>query len=983
MYLNVHSQYSLRYGTMSIDKVLTEAMSKGITQLALTDINNSSGIMQFIRACWEKNIKPIGGIEFRREHKLLFIGIARSKEGMKELNDFLTWHNLNQTDLPDRPPEFRYASVIYPLQQITDLKENEYLGIRCEELHRLYGSEFSKLRHRLVVLQPVVVANKVDYRLHEYLRGIDLNTVLSKVTPEDKCQTTDIFKSIDELEKEFVEYPYILENTKNLMESCFMDYAKGTVKLNKQTFTKSKAEDRELLEKLAFDGMIYRYGKDNDIALKNIATELKVIQEMNFCAYFLITWDIISYSKSKGYYHVGRGSGANSTVAYCLGITDVDPIQLDLYFERFLNHQRSSSPDFDIDYSWDERTDVQNYIFKRYGKEHTALLGTMSTFKDRSIIREIGKVLGLPKSEIDSFTDKTKERANRDNPTFQKINSIQKFMNDMPNQRSIHAGGVLISEEPITYYTALDLPPKGMPTVQWDMYEAENIGYEKYDILSQRGIGHIKEAAKLVLKNQNVSIDVHDVKAFMQDPNINARLRSGNTVGCFYIESPAMRQLLTKLGCSNYTTLVAASSIIRPGVAQSGMMKTYIQNYHKPAEVSYLHPVMKDQLKETYGVMVYQEDVIKICIHYGGMDGSDADILRRGMSGKYRSREEFDKLVAKFFESAKSLGRDEETTREIWRQVSSFAGYSFSKAHSATFAVESYQSLYLKTYFPKEFMVAVLNNYGGFYSRWLYVSELKNTGATVHLPCVNHSVLSVSINNNDAYLGLIGIQGLEDRFIERIQDERNNCGLYLDLENFVKRTGITLEQSIILIRLGALRFTGRSKKQLLWDIHGLLGSKTKLKNEEELFYTQAKSYQLPKMTSTKLEDAYHELELLGFPLSLSMFDLLQTSYRGDLYVEDLINVVGKIVKMVGQYVCEKTVHTKNNKKMWFGTFIDANGNYFDTTHFPNSTPTYPFRGTGCYLILGKVVEDFGFPSIEVIKFAKLPIVGNPVMDTSL
>jgi DNA-directed DNA polymerase III PolC len=983
MFLNVHSHYSLRYGTMSVDKLLAEAMSKGITQLALTDINNSSGIMQFIRACWKKNIKPIGGIEFRRNNKLLFIGIARSKEGMKELNDFLTWHNLNQTDLPDRPPGFKYASVIYPLQQITDLKDNEYLGIRFEELHRLYGREFEKLKHKLVVLQPVVVADKIEYRLHEYLRGIDLNTVLSKVGPADKCKQTDIFRSDDELKSKFAEHPYILENTKQLMESCFMDYTKGTVKLNKQIFTTSKAEDKVLLEKLAFEGMIYRYGRDNDVALKNIRTELKVIGEMNFCAYFLITWDIIRYSKRKGYYHVGRGSGANSTVAYCLGITDVDPIELDLYFERFLNHQRSSSPDFDIDYSWDERTDVQNYIFERYGKDYTALLGTMTTFKDRSIIREIGKVLGLPKSEIDGFTDRTKERVNRDNPTFKKINAIQNFMSDMPNQRSIHAGGVLISEEPITYYTALDLPPKGMPTVQWDMYEAEIIGYEKYDILSQRGIGHIKEAAKLVRQNQNVSVDVHDVKTFMKDPKINARLHSGNTIGCFYIESPAMRQLLTKLGCSNYTTLVAASSIIRPGVAQSGMMKTYIQNYHKPTEVRYLHPVMKEQLKETYGVMVYQEDVIKICIHYGGMDGSDADILRRGMSGKYRSREEFDKLVEKFFESARSLGRDEETTKEIWRQVSSFAGYSFSKAHSATFAVESYQSLYLKTYFPKEFMVAVLNNYGGFYSRWLYVNELKNTGATVHLPCVNHSVLSVSIEGNDAYLGLIGIQGLEDKLMDRIQQERTNYGLYLDLENFVKRTGITLDQSIILIRLGAIRFTGRSKKQLLWDIHALLGSKTKLQNEKELFCTKAKTYQLPEMTTTKLEDAYHELELLGFPLTLSMFDLLQTSYRGDLCANNLIKSIGKTVKMVGQYVCEKTVHTKNNKKMWFGTFIDVNGDYFDTTHFPNSTPSYPFRGTGCYLILGKVVEDFGFPSIEVIKFAKLPIVGNPVMDVSL
>lgn len=645
----------------------------------------------------------------------------------------------------------------------------------------------------------------------------------------------------------------------------------------------------------------------------------------------------------------------------------------------FLNPQRTSPPDFDIDYSWDEREDVQDYIFKRYGREHTALLGTMSTFRDRSVIREIGKVMGLPKAEIDTFTDPVLERANQGNPTFKKIMAVHELMQDMPNQRGIHAGGILISQEPITYYTALDLPPKGMPTVQWDMYEAEEIGYDKYDILSQRGIGHIKEAVELVAKNQQQKIDIHRVKGFMKDPKINERLKTGNTIGCFYVESPAMRQLLIKLQCDNYPVLVAASSIIRPGVASSGMMPAYIRHHHNPDEVKYLHPVMEEQLKETYGVMVYQEDVIKICIHFAGMDGTDADILRRGMSGKYRSRVEFDKLVARFFEGAKKLGRQDGVIQEVWRQVYSFAGYSFSKAHSASFAVESYQSLYLKTYFPREFMVAVLNNYGGFYSRWLYIHELQKAGAKVHLPCINHSGAKVTIQGSDAYLGLIGIQGLEGKFTGLIPQERRQNGDYKSLEDLVKRTGIGLEQAIVLIRVGALRFTGKSKKQLLWDVHILLGNKAGRTRGAELFEMERKQYRLPELVDTKLEDAYHELELLGFPLSFSMFDLLRTRYRGDVMAGDLVKHAGQIVKMVGLYVCEKTVRTRNNKKMWFGTFLDAQGNFFDTTHFPNATPVYPFRGIGCYLILGKVVMSFGFPSIEVIKFAKLPIMDNPVM----
>jgi DNA-directed DNA polymerase III PolC len=980
MYINVHSQYSLRYGTMSVPKLVEEAIARGITQMVLTDINNSTGVMEFMRECDDKGIKPIAGLEFRKDKHLLYIGIAQNKEGMKELNDFLSEHNLEKKELPLSAPEFKNAFIVYPFAYKSELKINEYLGIRFDQLNQLYNKDLSTIKDKLLALQPVFVCDKIEHRLHEYLRGIDLNALLTEVTQEDKCTPTDMFFAPGLLEAKFGRYAFILDNTRNLMNRCKMDYPKGRINLNRKTFTGNKKNDKELLEKLALSGMAYRYGKNNKEALKKVKHELKVIYELDFCAYFLITWDIIRYSTSQGYYHVGRGSGANSIVAYCLKITDVDPIELKLYFERFLNAQRTSPPDFDIDYSWDEREDVQDYIFKRYGSQHTALLGTMSTFKDRSIIREIGKVMGLPKSEIDGFTDQTRAGVNRDNETFRKITAIYERMANMPNQRSIHAGGVLITEEPITYYTALDLPPKGMPTVQWDMYEAEKIGFDKYDILSQRGIGHIKMAVKLVEENQLRKIDIHEVKKFMKDPVVNAQLKSGNTIGCFYIESPAMRQLIRKLDCDNYLILVAASSIIRPGVASSGMMGEYIKHHHAPDKVKYLHPVMEEQLKETYGVMVYQEDVIKICIHFAGMDGTDADILRRGMSGKYRSKKEFERLVERFFEEANKLGRPDDVVAEVWRQVSSFAGYSFSKAHSASFAVESYQSLFLKTYYPKEFMVAVLNNYGGFYNRALYVHELQKCGAIVHLPCINNSDSIVNIQGIDVYLGFVGIHGLNDDFVERIPEERRQNGLYLSLEDFIKRTAIGLEQAIILIRVGALRFTGKSKKELLWGVHLLMGTKVKPVNEVELFCIEAKNYSLPVLVNTNLENAYHELELLGFTLSMSMFDLLETDYRGELCAGDLINHVGEIVRMVGLYVTEKTVHTKTNKRMWFGTFLDSEGNFFDTVHFPNTTPSYPFRGAGCYLMQGKVVQEFGFASIEVLKFAKLPILGNPVME---
>lgn len=985
---------------MDIQTLVAQARGLGIHQMILTDINNSTGAVEFIRECMQQgiakeadethpgnipyHIKPIVGIEFRQNHQLLYIGIAKNKEGMRELNEFLTKHNMSHVALPQLPPPFKNAYIIFPFDRSLHrkLKHNEFVGIRHTQLNLLYQHPLQQQLNKLVAWHPVTVKDKITYRLHEYLRAIDLNTLLTKVPEEEKCAPDEHFVAENEVINRFERFPMVIENTQKLFDSCDLSaYFEAKPKSkNRFSYSKEGVEyDKILLRRIALKGLAYRYGTENELARQRLEKELRIIEMKNFCAYFLITFDIVRYAMGRcNFYHVGRGSGANSLVAYCLRITDVDPIDLDLYFERFLHEKRTSPPDFDIDFAWDERETIQKYIYRKYPKYHVAFLGTMSTFKDRAIIREIGKVLGLPKEEIDGFTDQTKAHEHAQNLTFQKIIKVYHFMREMPNQRSIHAGGILISEAPITYYSALDLPPKGFPTVQWDMYEAEAIGYEKFDILSQRGIGHIREAVQLIKKNKDISVDIHDFKTFKTDKKLNAVLRAGQPIGCFYIESPAMRQLLKKLKCEDYLTLVAASSIIRPGVASSGMMKAYIERYHAPDKVVYLCEEMKTQLKETYGVMVYQEDVIKVCHYFAGLNLADADVLRKAMSGKYRSKLAFEELVNKFFVSARKQGHPEELIKEVWRQISSFAGYSFSKAHSASFAVESYQSLFLKTYFPKEFMVAVLNNYGGFYSRWVYVHELKQTGAQVHLPCVNHSDEVVNIKGNEVYLGFIGIHGLEQKFVEGIPNERRNNGLYQNLEQFIKRTQISLEQAIILIRLGALRFTGKDKKTLLWDIYNYLGHQQKRPNHAELFASNGKAYRLPKLENCKLEDAYIELELLGYPLSISMFDFLKTNFRGDIMATDLKNYVGKIVKMVGNYVCEKTVRTVKNTKMWFGTFLDAQGDFFDTIHFPNSTPMYPFKGKGCYLILGKVVEDFGFQSVEVLKFAKLDIQFNPV-----
>lgn len=977
MYLSIHSYYSLRYGTLPLEELISGAVSHGIGAMALTDINNSMGMIDFVKMCGENGIKPLAGIEFRNNNHPMYTGLARNNAGFRELNEFVTAHNLEQKEYPADPGSFDHAYIIYPFgsRRKEQLREHEFIGIRPGEVRKLFTSEYSHDQSKLLIWHPVTFRDKTGYILHRNLRAIDYNTLISKLTPEQVALPDERMLPVDDLLSYYSDYPQIIRNTEKILSDCSVGFDYQSIK-NKQTFTGNRYDDRILLEKLVRDGLIYRYGKNDKVAAERVRHELEIIDRLGFSSYFLITWDIIRYSMLRGFYHVGRGSGANSVVAYCLKITDVDPIDLDLYFERFINPRRTSPPDFDIDYSWDEREEVQDYIFKRYGHEHTALLGATSTFKGNSIYRELGKVYGLPKQEIDSLVTNPMSEVNK-NEITRRIHTIAGLLVDFPNIRSIHAGGILISEEPLTCYTALDLPPKGFPTTQWDMYVAEELRYEKLDILSQRGIGHIKECADIVASNCGIRVDVHRVADFKKDQQVRYQLRVGETIGCFYIESPAMRGLLKKLHCDNYLTLVAASSIIRPGVARSGMMREYIHRFHHPDAFAYIHPVMEQQLKETYGVMVYQEDVLKICHHFAGLDLADADVLRRAMSGKSRSKKEFNQIVDKFFANCKSFGYPDEITGEVWRQIESFAGYSFSKAHSASYAVESFQSLYLKAHYPLEFTVAVINNFGGFYHTWVYFNEARRQGATICLPCVNNSEYKTCIRGKDIYVGFIHIANLESSVGQSIAPERLRNGPFSDLQDFIERLPVHIEQVILLIRTGAFRFTGKNKAQLLWEAHMYFGRNRGEHHPLSLFKSPVRKYVLPELEQTALENAYDEYELIGFPVSIPAFDLLETSFRGEIMAGDLIRSVGKKVRMVGRLVTIKYVKTVRKELMHFGTFLDAEGEFFDTVHFPSSLKDYPFKGNGIYLILGTVTQEFDFPSVTVEKMAKLPVKGDP------
>jgi len=1012
MYFNCHTGFSFKYGTLPVKTLFEEAKRCGIHKLVVTEINNVSSYLDMLRICdenkpCENGLTKYGtlayqldvavGVEFRNDSDLLYVIIARNNLGFEAINRFLSYHNREAKKFPERAPELDQTFIIYPFGKIQpdQLKASEHIGVSRHDLMSFsVHPQREEYEYKFVLLHPVTLLppeNKKgkliyrDFNVHRLLRCIAHNTLLSKLPEHHQAYKEEFMLPEEELEKIFENFPELIINAQSLVNQCFIECKQGEDK-NKKFFTSGPAEDMKYLRSVTTQGYVKRYGHDKAVWQSHIEKEFRIIAQKGFTAYYLIAYDLIRFAKKNNYDFVGRGSGANSTVAYCLGITNVDPIELDLYFERFLNEERVTPPDFDIDFSWDNRDAIYEYLFTKYGYDHVCLLGTHVTYQGKSIIRELGKVFGLPKEEIDILVEGRKKEIERDHIAKKIIGYANYIVSkELPANISIHAGGVLITEKSIYAYTATELPPKGLPVSQFEMHAAEDFGIYKFDILSQRGLGHIKETVKHVKRNKGIDIDVHQFKKFKQDEKIKDLMRNSKAMGCFYVESPAMRMLLQKLRCDDYLTLVAASSIIRPGVASSGMMKAYIERFHMTQNgIKYesIHPIMDKLMADTYGVMVYQEDVIKIAHHFGGLTLTEADVLRRGMSGKYRSRAEFQKVRDKFFENCKEKEYPQPITDRVWFEIESFAGYSFAKGHSASYAVESYQSLFLKAHYPLEFMVGVINNFGGFYRTEFYFHEARMSGAEIKAPCVNHSEHLTTIYDVTIYIGFIHLKSLETKIAQLIPLERQKNGTYKSLDNFLRRIpNIGLEQLRILIRLGSFRFTGRTKQQLLWESMLFLSkARAKPSTTVELFDTEPKEFPLPELKRNVLEDAFDEIELLGFPLC-NPFDLLATTDFGDVTAKNLSEKKGEQVHIVGYIVTTKDASTMKTKEhMAFGTFYDVQGEVFDTVHFPNSARKFPFRGRGFYRLKGKVIEDFGVYSIDVHWMDKLPMVSKRADD---
>jgi DNA polymerase-3 subunit alpha len=980
MYLNCHTYYSYKYGTLSPDALLGMARNWGLEQLAHTDINSTSATLEMLRLSARFGVRVVPGIDFRNGAKQLFVALAMNNEGYREICAYLSgFLTTDKPPIPARAPAFTHTYVVYPLGAYTgfELLENEYIGVKPADLPKYRLGKIPQMaRAKGVALHTASFGNKAGHNAHRLLRAIDNNLLLSKLPKSEEAMPTDLLLPPANLLDTYADFPHLIDHANRLLSQCSVSFEFGNTDQhrNQKTYTGTVRGDLERLDQLCTDGLGYRYrGNLNESIRARVDMETDIITKKGFLSYFLINHDITSYARSKGYFYVGRGSGANSLLAYLLRITDVDPIELDLYFERFINLYRRNPPDFDIDFSWTDRDDVTRYIFQRFA--HTSLVGAYVTFQHKMVVRELGKVFGLPKAEIDALGEGRLTKGGADHMAALVLR-YGALISGFPSHCSVHSSGIIIADDPLHCFGTTFLPPKGFPTSDFDMVIAEDVGLYKFDILAQRGLGKIRDTVDIVLNNQGILIDVHDIKAFKEDSGINENLREGRAMGCFYVESPAMRGLLCKLKVDTYLGLVAASSIIRPGVSQSGMMREYIKRFREPERRKDAHPVLLEIMPETFGVMVYQEDVIKVAHFFAGLDLAQADVLRRGMSGKFRSREEFDAVKDTFFSNCAAKGHTHDMTSDVWRQIESFAGYAFAKGHSASYAVESYQSLFLKTYYPLEYMVATVNNGGGFYRPADYLHEARMNGGRVHPPCVNHSEALCTIIGKDIYIGMGFLQGLESEVATGIAQERAMKGAFASFDNFVDRVQISLEQLTILIRIDAFRFTGRHKRELLWEAHFKLSRHKAQPRQALMFQPPHKKFVIPELERSWREDAFDQLELLGFSLC-HPFDLLSEHKERHLLARHLPALLGKQVRIWGYLINTKPTRTIKGEPMNFGCFLDKEGRFFDTTSFPAVAAKYPYRGRGVYEIEGTVAEEFGFYSIDVASVRRVPVIPDP------
>ena len=983
IHLHVHSTYSLMRGTIGLEDLCRRVRELGMDTVALTDTNGLYGLIFFLQIAAEMGIRPIIGAEVVTEDERAVL-LVKDRQGYANLCRILTdRHDGNGFVLSD--------ALIAKPDGLTVLSDTILLLNKTRGRVDLYA-ELIGCRPNRAVLDfvratgiPPVATNGVhflhpqEHRLHALLRAIDLNTKLSRLPLDETAPPSAWLTSEEDMARRFPHVPEALENTLVVAEKCRFRGDFGTV-VDTGFEGMGRVAVMGRLRKNCEQGAIRRYGEITPAVKERMDYELEIIGKKGFGSVFLMVEDIVKQAPRT----CGRGSAAASIVSYCLGITHVDPLRYNLYFERFLNPGRKDPPDIDVDFPWDERDDILDYVFQKHGPARSAMVANHVGFRPRAAVREIAKVYGLSEGEIKQVTDRlahlwywageSVEEMMDEHPIFRGLNleapwpeilAWASHLQGMVRHLSVHCGGVVVVPDDLTRYVPTEEAPKGVRIVHWEKDQTEDSGLVKIDLLGNRSLAVIRDTLKAVRKNTGRVIAYEDFNP-LDDPETQAAIARGDTLGVFYIESPATRQLQKKARVGDFEHIVIHSSIIRP--AANDFINEYVRRLHgEPYEP--LHPILQKVLSETYGIMVYQEDVTKIAVAMAGFSPEEGDGLRKTLSKK-RNHRKLCEYRDQFVKGALQRGIDPDVIVKVWDMILSFGGYSFCKPHSASYAMVSFKSAYLRAHYPAEFMAAVISNRGGYYSAFAYISEARRMGLTVLSPDVNASEQAYTGRGREIRMGLMQLKGLKEKALDRILECRKWGGRYASFEDFLQRTRLDPSDVRLLIKSGCLDSIagGRSRAELLWQTEA--GRSRRPKSQQaELDLFDEDTVRVPKLGDYDFRTALlHEVEILGFPLTVHPLDLYREAWEGlDIVrADEMGSHIGRRVSMIGWWVTNKMVYTKQEEPMAFISFEDRTAMY-ETIFFPPAFRKYcsRFSPVRPYILKGVIEDDLGAVSLHV------------------
>jgi len=1047
-HLHVHSHYSLLDGLSKIDELLDYVKELGMDSVALTDHGVLYGAVEFYKKAKARGIKPIIGCEVylayekmnqRRpnidDKKYHLVLLVKDEQGYKNLVQLVTKSHLEGFYYKPRIDEELLEKHSKGLIAMTACLRGKIpcliLAKKIEEAEKtalkyqkIFGKDnfYLEIQHHpnlpgqkavnetLISFSkkldiPLIATNDCHYLKPEDAEAQDIlmliNTESKPDDPNRKTMKWDDYsvRSPEKMLNDFKDVPSAIENTQKIVEQCNFEFKLGETKLPYFPLPENENHDKHL-KKLCLQGLEKRQTqiKDRDEAVKRLEYELSVIKQTGFASYFLIVQDFVNWAKeNRIVVGPGRGSAAGSIVSYLLNITDINPIKYNLLFERFLNPSRVSMPDIDLDFTDWRRDEVIDYVAQRYGKDKVAQIITFGTMAARAVIRDVGRALKYPYTYCDQIAKmipfgftlaQTLEKIDEFKQIYQsdekatRLIDLAKKLEGVVRHASTHACGVVIAKEPLTELVPLQHPTQNDENIvtQYEMHSIEDLGLLKMDLLGLKNLTIIEDTLSRIYKVQDKSIRIEDIP--LDDKKTYELLQKGESTSVFQLESDGMKRYLKQLKPSEFEDIIAMVALYRPGPMQ--FIPSYIKGKQHPEKVKYLHPILEPILKKTYGIMVYQEQLMEIAQKLAGFSLSEADILRKAVGKKIK------KLLLeqkeKFIKGATNQGVKKEIAQKIWEWILPFASYGFNRSHAASYAMIAYRTAYLKTNYPVEFMAAALTSERNDIEKIAFlIEECKRMKIEVLPPDINESFRNFSVVPDEKKIrfGLLAIKNVGHNVVEAIVEERKNNGSFASIDDFITRVSskdLNKKSMEALIKSGAFdKFEERNK--LLQNLERLLEwsretQKNKANGQKGLFETLPANSQGKNSNNginlssaspaSKKEKLNWEKELLGLYISSHPLEDFKKAFEKRVLplVKISQDITGKIVRIGGVICGIKKIIAKNGKPMLFVKLEDQTDK-IELVVFPSVIEQNPtiFQENKIVMVRGRVDNRDGVPKI--------------------